>query len=189
MRRALYIFLLLALLVPVLGCARAGSRSQPTLPELPPETVSMAETIPTVPPKPAIVLLPPPEPVRSLSSGEKQMLLKIAMAERGHCGCTECIALVMCTILNRLDSGTFGSSLEVILSPEQFTPVEDGSYFTARPNENCYDALEMVLYGWDESQDALYYEWHTVESWHSRNLPLLFTHCDIKFYDKMADAQ
>ncbi len=185
MRKTMYLLLLLAIFSSILGCASAEAPARPTVPEISAETVCPTEPLPTTPPKPPIVSLPAPEPVRQLNSQDRQRLLKIAMAERGHCGCTECIALVMCTILNRLDSGEFGSTLEFILSPEQFTPVEDGSYYTARPNENCYDALDMVLYGWDESQGALYYEWHKVETWHSRNLPLLFTHCDIKFYDKM----
>ena len=113
------------------------------------------------------------------------MLLKIGMAERGNAGCTECVALVMRTVLNRVKTeGRFGSSVRsVILAPEQFTPVMDGSYDSAEPNQLCKDALDMVIYGWDESQGALFYEWCEGPSWHSQNLHLLFQHCDVRFYD------
>lgn len=115
---------------------------------------------------------------------EKQMLLKIGMAERGNTGCPECIALVMCVLQNRVEADRFGSSIRsVLFAPEQFTPVMDGSYYNAKPNENCYDAYEMVCSGWDESQGALYYEWCEGESWHSQNLNLLFQHCDVRFYN------
>jgi len=127
---------------------------------------------------------PPLPPVLQLTEEEKIMLLKIGMAEKGNDGCTECIALVMRTVLNRVESGRFGRSIRsVILAPDQFTPVADGSYYKAEPGELCYDALEMVVYGWDESQGALYYEWCEGESWHSKNLHLLFQHCNTRFYD------
>ena len=131
------------------------------------------ETIPTI-----------PQPVVALTEDEQTMLLKLGMAERGKEGCTECIALVMCTVLNRVNADRFGSSvLSVILAPEQFTPVMDGSYDSAEPNQLCKDALDLVIYGWDESQGALFYEWCEGPSWHSQNLHLLFQHCDVRFYD------
>lgn len=112
------------------------------------------------------------------------MLLKIGMAELGSGECTECVALVMRTILNRVESGRFGSSIKsVLFAQDQFTPVADGSYYKAEPNQLCRDALELVIYGWDESQGALYYEFCNGPSWHSQNLHLLFQHCDTRFYD------
>lgn len=148
------------------------------------ETTETTEAAVTVESKSAA---PSPEPVMPaviLTQEEQSMLLKLGMAERGRSGCTECIALVMCTALNRVTAGRFGSSVRsVILAQDQFTPVADGSYYNAEPNELCYDALEMVLYGWDESQGALYYEWCEGESWHSKNLHLLFQHCNVRFYD------
>ena len=123
-------------------------------------------------------------PLPEYTEEDKQMLLKIGMAERGNTGCPECIALVMCVLQNRVEADRFGSSIRsVLFAPEQFTPVMDGTYYDAKPNENCYDAYEMVCGGWDESQGALYYEWCEGESWHSKNLHLLFQHCDVRFYD------
>ena len=112
------------------------------------------------------------------------MLLKIGMAERGSTECTECIALVMRTVLNRVETGRFGKSIRsVLFAQDQFTPVTDGSYEKAQPSERCREALDMVIYGWDESQGALYYEWCVGESWHSKNLNLLLQHCDVRFYN------
>lgn len=189
MKKLLPLFLALLLLS---GCAApaAPSASAPaTLPDTlsasaeSPESSEHPETQPAAVPFPSIPL-PAPEPVYRLSAEEKQMLLKLAMAERGNSGCMECTALVMQTVLNRVQSGRFGSTVAgVLFAPEQFTPVMDGTYDTAQPNELCYDALELLLSGWDESQGALYYEWCEGDSWHSQNLHLLFQHCNVRFYD------
>lgn len=118
-----------------------------------------------------------------LTEEEKQLLLKLGMAERGNTGCVECTALVMNTVLNRQKDSRFPSSIRnIIYAQDQFTPVMDGSYEKAEPNELCEQALEMVIKGWDESQGALYYEWCEGESWHSKNLELLLQHCDTRFY-------
>lgn len=149
-------------------------------------------TVPETMPSTAPVTLPPEsetaptilEPVVDLTEKEKTMLLKIGMAERGNEDCTECIALVMRTVLNRVEAGRFGDSIRsVLFASGQFTPVMDGSYASAEPNQRCYEALDMVIYGWDESQGALFYEWCEGESWHSRNSHLLFQHCDVRFYN------
>ena len=166
------------------GCANSDPVTEPSIPEtteatmlvtteVPAPLLTEPETVPTI-----------ADPVVILTEEEQAMLLKLGMAERGSEGCTECIALVMCTVLNRVKADRFGSSVKsVILAPEQFTPVMDGSYHSAEPNQLCYDALEMVIYGWDDSQGALFYEWCEGPSWHSKNLHLLFQHCDVRFYD------
>ena len=119
-----------------------------------------------------------------LTDEDRQLLLQIGMAELGSGDCTECIALVMRTVLNRVESDRFPSTVRnVIYAQDQFTPVVDGTFAKAEPNERCFAALDMVLRGWDESQGALYYEWCEGESWHSKNLHLLFQHCDTRFYD------
>ena len=164
-----------------------------TSPDPSPETTVPTATVPTAVPttEPTIPETPETEPeptapipVVALTEEEKIMLLKIGMAERGESGCTECIALVMRTVLNRVSADRFGSSIRsVLFAQDQFTPVMDGSYESAQPNDRCQEALEMVISGWDESQGALYYEWCEGPSWHSQNLNLLFQHCDTRFYD------
>ena len=122
--------------------------------------------------------------VYSFTEEEKLLLLKLGMAERGDTGCVECTALVMNTVLNRQADSRFPSSIKnIIYAQDQFTPVAEGTYESAQPNELCQEALTMVIKGWDESQGALYYEWCEGESWHSKNLNLLFQHCDTRFYD------
>lgn len=174
--------LFLSVLLLLSGCFAPA----PEETEAPTETMPMPTTAATEPS--TIATEPettvPALPVVELTEEEQTMLLKLGMAERGNCECTECIALVMRTVLNRVEAGRFGKSIRsVIFAPDQFTPVSDGSYDKAQPNERCYEALDLVIYGWDESQGALYYEWCKGESWHSKNLHLLFQHCDIRFYD------
>ena len=171
---------LLALMLFFSGCGA---------PVVPAETAAVTEaTVETTVPVTEAArpqLTPSPfEPVVHLTPEEQTMLLKLGMAERGKSGCAECVALVMCTVLNRVEAEKFGSSVRsVVLAQDQFTPVADGSYYKTEPNELCYDALEMVIHGWDESQGALYYEWCKGESWHSQNLHLLTQHCDTRFYE------
>lgn len=185
MKRPIFLFLFLLFFMILPGCADSeepADTSAAAVETTVPATEATPETFPTEAETTPPTI--PTEPLPEFSEEEKQMLLKIAMAERGNCGCTECIALIMCTVRNRAESGRFGSSIRsVLFAPDQFTPVSDGSYYNAKPNENCYDAYDLIRSGWDESQGALYYEWCEGESWHSKNLHLLFQHCGIRFYD------
>ena len=178
--------LLFLILIFTTGCFAGVSSAQATEPA--DVAAPTADTVPaTQPPTETTeetTLPPPPVPVVLLTEEEQTMLLKIGMAELGNGECTECIALVMCTVLNRVNADRFGSSIRsVLFAQDQFTPVMDGTYHTAEPNDRCREALDMVIYGWDESQGSLYYEWCEGESWHSKNLHLLFQHCDTRFYD------
>ena len=178
MKRAITILILAVFLIASPGCTSAE----------PAETIATtqttaATTIPgTIPTEPETTAstVPPLE----LTEEEQEMLLKIGMAELGSGDCTQCIALVMCTVLHRVEADRFGSTIRgVLFAQDQFTPVVDGSYYTAVPNDRCREALDMVIHGWDESQGALYYEFCEGESWHSKNLNLLFQHCDTRFYN------
>lgn len=171
----LLVFLLLT------ACAAPQQMQETTLPTVPttPETTQAAT--PTTVPLETEATLPPV--VLELTGEETQMMLKIGMAELGHTECETCIALVMCTVLNRVNADRFGSSIYSVLhAQDQFTPVTDGTYETAEPNDACRAALDMVIRGWDESQGALYYEFCEGESWHSKNLQLLTEHCNTRFY-------
>ena len=165
--------------------------SPATLPETQPET----NPDPSLPPEtnpstePAVAethageeTLPPD--VLTFTEEEEELLLKLGMSERGSTGCITCMALVMRTALNRVESPRFSSTLKgVIYAQDQFTPVMDGSFENAQPDWLCEKALDMIKQGWDDSQGALYYEWCEGESWHSRNLNLLLQHCDTRFYN------
>lgn len=125
-----------------------------------------------------------PAVVYTFSSEEERLLLQIGMAERGYTECKECVALVMRTVLNRVEGEKFASTIRnVIYAEGQFTPVSDGTFWAEEPNELCYEALDMIIRGWDESRGALYYEWCEGESWHSKNLNLLTQHCDMRLYN------
>ena len=122
--------------------------------------------------------------VLTFTEEEEDLLLKLGMSERGSTGCITCMALVMRTALNRVESPKFSSTLKgVIYAQDQFTPVMDGSFDRAVPNAACRNALDMVIHGWDESEGALFYEFCEGESWHSKNLKLLTEHCNTRFYE------
>ena len=179
MKKAILLMLLTALLC---GC---GSR-EPEVQTVPRETEpfpveTTVETTEITHPETTAETEPPI--VLDLSEEDRELLLKIGMAELGGEGCVECIALVMRTVLNRVESGRFGSTIRgVLYAQDQFTPVMDGSFETAQPNEACREALDRVVRGWDESEGALFYEFCRGESWHSRNLTLLTEHCNTRFY-------
>lgn len=122
-------------------------------------------------------------PSRDWDAEESQMLMKIAMAE-AEGESVEGKALVMLVVLNRVWDDDFpGTIEEVIFEPGQFSPVKEGGrYYTTEPNSECYEALELVMQGWDESQGALYFESCEGDSWHSQNLEFLFQEGKHKFY-------
>ena len=174
-------FILFLLFTALLCCACAPA-AQPTVPTT--QETTLPETLPpvtTAPPPTTEETLPPI--VLEFTDEEQEMLLKIGMAELGSTECETCIAMVMCTVLNRVNANGFGRSIYGVLhAQDQFTPVMDGTYYKAEPNDACRAALDMVIRGWDESQGALYYEFCEGESWHSKNLQLLTEHCNTRFY-------
>ncbi len=118
-----------------------------------------------------------------LDADDSQMLMKIAMAE-AEGESVEGKALVILVVLNRVWSDDFPETIkEVIFQPKQFSPVtEGGRYYTTEPNEECYEALELVMSGWDESQGALYFESAGKSDWHRKNLEFLFQYGNHYFY-------
>ncbi len=175
---------LLLLLLFAAGVFRAHPQDHATFTTEPAPSATTEPTLTTAVPTaepPVTTTLPPV--VLDLTTEEQEMLLKIGMAELGTTGCQECVALVMRTILNRVEADGFSASIQgVLFAQDQFTPVWDGTYEAAEPNDVCYEALDMVMRGWDESQGALYYEFCDGPSWHSQNLTLLFQHCNTRFY-------
>lgn len=122
------------------------------------------------------------EEVNIWTDEEAYLLAKIAMAEaEGEDVMGK--ALVICVILNRVQSTQFPSTIyDVIYDPGQFTPIYDGRFNKVEPNDDCLKALQLVKSG-QVSTDALFYEsTSSTSSWHSQNLLLLFTHGGHKFY-------
>lgn len=120
---------------------------------------------------------------RDWDSDDSYRLMKIAMAE-AEGESVEGKALVMLVVLNRVWSDQFPNTIEeVIFQRNQFSPVKEGGrWYTTEPNEECAEALELVMNGWDESEGALYFESCKADSWHSKHLEFLFQYGNHKFY-------
>lgn len=145
---------------------------------------------PTETPWPTAEPQPTPEPTYTSmihsydwDGEDERMLAKIAMAE-AEGESVEGKALVILVVLNRVWSDEFPDSIEeVIFQKNQFSPVaEGGRYWTTEPDAGCYEALELVMGGWDESQGAFYFESTGRDGWHSQNLEFLFEFGGHKFY-------
>lgn len=151
-----------------------------------PPLITLAQ--PTETPWPTAEPQPTPEPTYTSmihsydwDGEDERMLAKIAMAEGES---VEGKALVILVVLNRVWSDEFPDSIEeVIFQKNQFSPVaEGGRYWTTEPDAGCYEALELVMGGWDESQGAFYFESTGRDGWHSQNLEFLFEFGGHKFY-------
>ena len=154
---------------------------------------------PTPTPEPTVEITPEPtpgcpevigepSPVYSLTDEERKMLLQITMAE-AEGESVEGKATVMCTVMNRVKGKKYPDNIKgVIFAKRQFSPISDGRYYTVVPDDGCYEALDMVLNGWDESQGATYFR--TIvdyPTWHSEHLQHLFdlgSHAFYKEYDE-----
>lgn len=178
------IMLLLVLSLMVTACGREAEKESAA------EPVS-EETVQPVQTEPVIVKTPEPicteEPKGdswSLDWGddESYILEKIAMAE-AESEDTEGKALVILVVLNRVWDDSFPDTIEeVVMQENQFSPVANGRYDKVEPDDDCMDALELVMDGWDESEGALYFESRSSSTWHQRNLKYLFKHGNHYFY-------
>ena len=116
-------------------------------------------------------------------SDDVYLLAKIAMAE-AESEDTEGKALVILVVLNRVWSDGFPDTIsEVIYQKGQFSPVSNGRFDRAEPDEDCYRALELIqTEGWDESRGALYFESESASDWHRKSLSFLFKYGNHYFY-------
>lgn len=115
---------------------------------------------------------------------DSYLLARIAMAE-AEGEDTEGKAYVIMVVLNRMLSDEFPDTIGgVIFQDNQFSPVSNGRFDSVEPNDDCWDALNMIQVDkWDKSQGALYFEsCESEDNWHSRNLEYLFTHGKHRFY-------
>lgn len=121
---------------------------------------------------------------RDWDAEESYLLAKIAMAE-AEGEDTEGKALVIMVVLNRVWSEGFPDSIEeVIMQDKQFSVTQEGGrWWKVEPDEDCYKALDMVMFDqWDESYGALYFESEGKSTWHQDNLEYLFKHGNHYFY-------
>ena len=118
------------------------------------------------------------------SENESYLLAKIAMAEAEGCS-TQTKTLVIMCVLNRVESDKFPSTIEeVIFQKNQFSPIDNGRWDRVEPNEDCYEAVKVVMETkYDYSGGATYFENCVDEdNWHSRNLEFLYESEGIRFY-------
>lgn len=124
-------------------------------------------------------------PLKNFAEEDECLLAKIAMAE-AEGESTEGKAMVIMVVLNRVESPDFPSNIaDVIFDEGEFSPVrEGGRFYTTEPDEDCWAAMNLVRYGWDESDGALYFEavYNGEDTWHSRNLEYIKTVGNHNFY-------
>lgn len=118
---------------------------------------------------------------------ESYLLAKIAMAE-AEGESIEGKALVILVVLNRVWSNQFPDTIEEVILQEykgvhQFSVTMDGGrWWRVEPNEECYEALDLVMSGWNESRNALYFESPSESTWHQEHLDFLFKYGNHYFY-------
>ena len=118
------------------------------------------------------------------SAKESYLLAKIAMAEAEGCNTQTKTLIIMC-VLNRVWSDEFPDTIkEVIFQKNQFSPIDNGRWDRVEPNEDCYEAVKVVMEAkYDYSGGATYFENCVDEdNWHSRNLEFLYESEGIRFY-------
>ena len=118
------------------------------------------------------------------SAKESYLLAKIAMAEAEGCNTQTKTLIIMC-VLNRVWSDEFPDTIEeVIFQKNQFSPIDNGRWDRVEPNEDCYEAVKVVMEAkYDYSGGATYFENCADEdNWHSRNLEFLYESEGIRFY-------
>lgn len=118
------------------------------------------------------------------SAEESYLLARIAMAEAEGCNTQTKTLIIMC-VLNRVWSDEFPDTIEeVIFQENQFSPIDNGQWDRVEPNEDCYEAVKVVMEAkYDYSGGATYFENCADEdNWHSRNLEFLYESEGIRFY-------
>jgi len=130
---------------------------------------------------------------RDWSEHEQYLLAKLAMCEAGTQSVqTKC--LVILTVYNRVYDSRFPNTVEDVIYQNngktwQYSSLApDGNWSKLEPNEECYEAVAMVmLEQFDYSGGAMYFESfgtdeEAANSWHGRCLEYLYQSDGIRFY-------
>lgn len=115
---------------------------------------------------------------------DSYLLAKIAMAEAEGCNTRTKTLIILC-VLNRVWSDEFPDTIhDVIFQTNQFSPIDNGRWDRVEPNEDCWEAVKVVMEAkYDYSGGATYFESCSDEdNWHSRNLEFLYESDGIRFY-------
>ena len=119
----------------------------------------------------------------AISDDDYNCLLRIVEAEAGNQGMIGKI-LVANVVLNRVESGKFPNGIQsVVFQTNQFSPINDGRYYTIDVTSETVEAVNRALGGEDYSNGALYFTaFYDENSWFARDLTLLFREGDHWFY-------
>lgn len=119
---------------------------------------------------------------------DSYLLAKIAMAE-AEGRSTQTKTLIVMTVLNRVWSDEFPDTIKEVIFQEykgvyQFTPIANGRWDRVEPNDDCWEAVQIVMEAkYDYSGGALYFEsCSNPDNWHSRNLEFLYESDGMRFY-------
>ena len=125
---------------------------------------------------------------RYFSEDDAYLLAKIAMAEAEGCSLETKVNVIL-TVLNRVDNYYFPDTIREVIyefssGVYQFTPVSNGRMSSVEPNEECWEAVDIVKsLEIDISKGALYFEsCDNEDNWHSRNLEFLQEIDGMRFY-------
>lgn len=137
------------------------------------------------------ILQPYPTPLyynANFTDNDKYLLAKIAKAEAGTCNIQTKTLVIMC-VLNRVYSDKFPNTIHDVIFQQnpngsyQFSPIGDGRWYTSNPDNDCYEALDIVLNNqYDYSDNCLYFETCVNKSWHSTHLTFLYESNNMRFY-------
>ncbi len=126
-----------------------------------------------------------------LDENSKMILCKIVEAEAG---CEDRMGkiLVANVVLNRVESTGFPDTVEEVVYQQndgvaQFSPIANGSFEQAVPDEDTVEAVEAALAGEDYSQGALYFVAREYADegnllWFDRALEKVVSHGGHEFY-------
>lgn len=77
---------------------------------------------------------------------------------------------VAVTIFNRIDNEKFGSTIDEVITPDQFSPLQDGRYYEVAVTEETVLACEYAYIFRIIEHDALFFDRTNGNSWAHRNL-------------------
>ncbi len=118
---------------------------------------------------------------------EYEALCRIVQSEAGSQDMVGKV-LIANVIFNRMASSKFPNDVcSVILSPGQFSPVSNGSYYSCKVSDETRKAVEQALNGVDYSEGALYFMARSAAqrnavSWFDTALTYLFKHGGHEFF-------
>ena len=146
------------------------------------ERMQEAKEMKTIPEWPAFAY------ERDWTEEETYLLARLAMAEAEGCS-IQCKTLIIMSVLNRVENDLFPGNIHDVIyqctgGTYQYSCMGDGRWDRVEPNDDCYEAVEVVRTATNDYSDGcLYFEAsEDDDNWHSRNLHYLYQ-CDVmRFY-------